>query len=49
MLNSLLFRIIAHGGKSWNVVKDIENLFVVYGGTTKCQSHQRNPACDLTR
>jgi len=31
----LVTSIIAHGGKSWNVVKDVENLLVVYGGTTK--------------
>lgn len=31
----LVTSIIAHGGKSWNVVKDLENLLVVYGGTTK--------------
>lgn len=31
----LVTSIIAHGGKSWNVVKDMENQLVVYGGTTK--------------
>jgi len=34
--NVFFSSIIAHGGKSWNVVKDAENLLVVYGGTTKC-------------
>jgi DNA ligase-4 len=40
LAKQFISRIIAQGGKSWNVVKDVENLFVVYGGTTKCQSSQ---------
>jgi DNA ligase-4 len=43
-LDGFSSRIIAHGGKSWNVVKDLENLLVVYGGTTKCQYPLPSPA-----
>ncbi|KZP16598.1 ATP-dependent DNA ligase [Athelia psychrophila] len=32
---ALISSIIANGGKTWTVVKDIDNLYVVYGGTTK--------------
>ncbi|KAF7972746.1 hypothetical protein HWV62_17106 [Athelia sp. TMB] len=32
---TLMSSIISNGGKTWNLAKDIDNLYVVYDGTTK--------------